>query len=147
MWTNRKEACICNGMRTHTPLNAFKYFGILWQCETVPQVSPKQYPQSWHPEGNQRYRHNCPTGWNDFRTGNYSKQPDLLLRSSLLWRNGCLLSALCLCSGSQRYPSQELSFYHTYTSGWPDRCGISLCMWLVHCPSVLLSALCDITAL
>ncbi|XP_073768196.1 DEAD-box helicase 3 X-linked a isoform X20 [Danio rerio] len=55
-------------------------------------VSPKQYPQSWHPEGNQRHRQNYPTGWNDFRTG------------------------------SQRFASQELAFYHTYTSGWPDRC-------------------------
>ncbi|XP_016322847.1 ATP-dependent RNA helicase DDX3Y-like isoform X3 [Sinocyclocheilus anshuiensis] len=58
----------------------------------VQSFSPKQYPQSWHPEGNQRHRHNYPTGWNDFRIG------------------------------SQRYPFQELSFYHTYTSGWPDRC-------------------------
>ncbi|XP_026126805.1 putative ATP-dependent RNA helicase Pl10 isoform X2 [Carassius auratus] len=58
----------------------------------VQSFSPKQYPQSWHPEGNQRHRHNFPTGWNDFRTG------------------------------SQRYPHQELSFYHTDTSGWPDRC-------------------------
>ncbi len=75
---------VCNRVRTHTPLNAFKYFAIFWQCETVPQVSPKQYPQSWHPEGNQRHRHNYPTGWNDFRTGNYSKRPDLLLRSSVV---------------------------------------------------------------
>ncbi|XP_055071105.2 DEAD-box helicase 3 X-linked a isoform X2 [Misgurnus anguillicaudatus] len=56
------------------------------------QVSPKQYPQSWHPEGNNRHRHNYPTGWNDFKIG------------------------------TQRYASQELSFYHTYTGGWPDRC-------------------------
>ncbi|XP_042619885.1 DEAD-box helicase 3 X-linked a isoform X4 [Cyprinus carpio] len=87
----------------------------------VQSFSPKQYPQSWHPEGNQRHRHNYPTGWNDFRTGNYSKRPDLLLHSSVV-KEWLLLSALCLCLGSQRYPSQELSFYHTYTSGWPDRC-------------------------
>lgn len=75
---------ICSSLRTNTPLNAFKYFAIFWQCETVSQVSSKQYPQSWHPEGNQRHRHNYPTGWNDFRTGNYWKWLDLLLRSSVV---------------------------------------------------------------
>lgn len=77
----KRLICYCVHKHTHTPLNAF---AIFWQCETVAQVSPKQYPQSWHPEGNQRHRHNYPTGWNDFRTGNYSKRPDLLLRSSIV---------------------------------------------------------------
>ncbi|XP_021334405.1 DEAD-box helicase 3 X-linked a isoform X5 [Danio rerio] len=84
-------------------------------------VSPKQYPQSWHPEGNQRHRQNYPTGWNDFRTGNYLEKADLLLRSSIC-EGMVVLSALYFCLGSQRFASQELAFYHTYTSGWPDRC-------------------------
>ncbi|XP_076857499.1 DEAD-box helicase 3 X-linked a isoform X4 [Brachyhypopomus gauderio] len=58
----------------------------------VLSFSPKQFPQSWHPERNSRNKNNYQTGWEDFRTG------------------------------YPRFPAQELAFCHAYSGGWPDRC-------------------------
>ncbi|XP_018594677.1 ATP-dependent RNA helicase DDX3X-like isoform X5 [Scleropages formosus] len=81
-------------LRSFLWVNEFKVgtLALYLQHEASSKVSPKQYPQMGHPEHYRRQRNNYASEWTDFRTG-YA-----------------------------RYPSQELSYYQAYSSGWPGRC-------------------------
>uniref|UniRef100_A0A3Q1C672 RNA helicase n=1 Tax=Amphiprion ocellaris TaxID=80972 RepID=A0A3Q1C672_AMPOC len=57
--------------------------------------SPKQCPQPWQAENQQRHRNNFTSGWDDCKIG------------------------------YPRLASQELAFYHAYSGGWRNRCASS----------------------
>ncbi|MFT7799731.1 ATP-dependent RNA helicase DDX3X-like isoform X4, partial [Arapaima gigas] len=93
---------------------------ITLQHEASSKVSPKQYPQMGHPEHCRRQRNNYASEWTDLRTGNYLQCTFTLNFASIF--DPTMTRALYFCSGFSRYPSQELSFYQAYSSGWPGQC-------------------------
>lgn len=50
--------------------------------------------------------------------------PTLILHESVITRESFYSLLPYLCSGYPRLASQELAFYHAYSGGWRNRCGI-----------------------
>lgn len=57
--------------------------------------------------------------------------PTLLLHEPIIMGESFYSLLPYLCSGYPRLAPHELAFYHAYSGGWRDRCGIPACHLLV----------------
>lgn len=57
-------------------------------------------------------------------TINVKSTPTLILHEPVLMGESFYSLLPYLCSGYPRLASQELAFYHAYSGGWRNRCGI-----------------------
>lgn len=103
---------------------------LLIQAHILPAMSPKFLQSSAHNHGRQSVSKDKEiTILQDGMTVrlvtiSVKSSPTLILHEPVIMGESFYSLLPYLCSGYPRLASQELAFYHAYSGGWRNRCGI-----------------------